>query len=170
MNTLALKLIGFVVAVVVTFGAGFYTAHQFDKADKVDAANAVVKEAAVSIVDSGKQSEKIEAAVHASEGKTKKIAKAVIKHVTEVEKTNEKKCDSGSLRLDVGTVRMLNESRKDGPEPAAISDAESKTPSTIGFPELVADELEVTQLYKELATRHNALVDYVQEQVEKQVK
>ena len=168
MNTLALKLIGLAVALSIAFGAGFYTAHQFAKADQVSAANETVKEATTSIAESGKQSQVIEAVVQKTEEKSKQIAKEAVRHVTETEKTNEKKCDRASLHLDVGTVRLLNLSRENNPEPSAIGDAEGKTPSTIGFPELVGDELEITQLYKELAIRHNALVDYLQEQIEKQ--
>lgn len=43
-------------------------------------------------------------------------------------------------------------------------------PSGIGLKELVADELSIIGLYRELAARHDALVDYVMQRLQKQAK
>jgi hypothetical protein len=49
------------------------------------------------------------------------------------------------------------------PEGAADSDA-----SSIGLKELVVDDLEITRMYRELAARHDALVDAVLEKLKEQ--
>lgn len=46
------------------------------------------------------------------------------------------------------------------------TDNEGRQLSDVGLRELVQADLEVTELYHDLATNHNALVDYVQGLIE----
>ena len=71
--------------------------------------------------------------------------------------------------LDVGTVRLLNAARDGSPADATgIGDAASQAPSGIGLPELLDNDLQVVQLYRELSVVHDALVDYVDHLVQQQ--
>lgn len=71
--------------------------------------------------------------------------------------------DGSAYRFDIGTIRLLNAARANVPaaDPTSDDDGEGRTTSTIGIEAFVANDLEIILKYHELAARHNALVDYI---------
>ncbi|HDR9086342.1 TPA: hypothetical protein QDB10_002233 [Burkholderia vietnamiensis] len=70
----------------------------------------------------------------------------------------------GRFYLDVGTVRLLNAARSGAaPDPAGGSDAAGNTAPALCFTDFVDADLELTKLYLNLAERHDALVDSVEQ-------
>jgi hypothetical protein len=128
-------------------------------------------ETAESIQESLKTSAATEQEVTASNQQVAAIRKKVAVRVQPKETFNEANlrpvCPAADL--DVGTVRLLNSAR-DGStlDPASLGDVASQTPSGAGLPELLDNDLEVVQLYRELAVRHDTLVDYVESLIQKQ--
>jgi len=164
------------VALTVGFFTGFYVKDKFVKADQIDAAVEARSQSADNIQQSLEQSVATEKKVAASNHQVSEIRKEVqkrIKHTyypakqeTENEVTTEEGKCADSWRLDVGTVRMLNSARTGTDfDPTSISNAESEAPSDIGAAEFIDNDLEVVGLYRELATRHDELVDWVNEKI-----
>lgn len=161
------------LALIVGFGAGYYTKGQFVKADQFEAVTEARSETAVDIQESLKTSAATEQEVTASNQQVAVIRKAIS---ARVQPKTQETSNEANLRpvctgtgLDVGTVRLLNSAR-DGStlDPASLGDAASQAASGIGLPELLDSDLEVVQLYRELAVRHDTLVDYVESQIKKQ--
>lgn len=74
--------------------------------------------------------------------------------------------DPSVYRFDVGTVGLFNAAASSVmPATTAASgiDAASEADSTIGIKELAAYQLNLVGLYKDLAKRHDSLVDYVEQ-------
>ena len=159
-----------VLALSVGYCTGYYTKGQFVKADQFEAVTEARSETADSIQESLKTSAATEQEVTASNQKIAVIRKTVTARIQSKETQNEANlhlaCHSG---LDVGTVRLLNSAR-DGStlDAASLGDAASQAPSGIGLSELLDNDLETVQLYRELAVRHDTLVDYVESLIQKQ--
>lgn len=69
----------------------------------------------------------------------------------------------GNWTFDRGTVGMLNAARLGlSAESASISDAEGNTPSSVGIPQFVGNDLSVVARYHALKIKHDALVDYLE--------
>lgn len=158
---------------ILGWGSGFYVKAQFYKADKLDTVIEAKVETANNITESIDRSAKVETEVRAGEQRVAVIRKTVAKRIQEKEKTSEPQTKMPSnpvCTLDVGTVSLLNAAR-DGTSsvrPDSYINAESQAPSSVGVAELIDNDLEVVQLYQELAIRHNDLVDQVREFLNKQ--
>lgn len=161
------------IALAVGYTAGYYTKGQFTKANLFESVTEARHESAQSIQHSLETSLATEQKVTDSTQQVAVVRKAVAARVQpKIQETSNEanlrlSCpDSG---LDVGTVRLLNSAR-DGTafDPASLGDGASQAPSGIGLPELLDNDLEVVQLYRELAVRHDALVDYVESLIQKQ--
>ena len=170
------------IALMVGYFAGYYTKGQFVKADQLDAATDAQHQTAVDIQESLKTSLAVDADVAASNQKVETVRKAVAARIKQKEIKNEANlhgeclslndiCPGCRFSLDVGTVRLLNSARAGtAPDTTGLGDGESETPSEIGEAEFIDNDLQVVQMYHELATKHNALVDWVETQVKKQAK
>lgn len=161
------------LALAVGYAAGFYAKGRFVKADQFESVTEARHESAQNIQQSLETSLATEQKVTDSTQQVVAIRKTVAARVQPKpqETSNEANlrpvCPSSGL--DVGTVWLLNSAR-DGstPDPAGLVDGASQAPSGIGLPELLDNDLEVVQLYRELAVRHDALVDYVESIIHKQ--
>lgn len=72
-------------------------------------------------------------------------------------------------RFDVGTVRLLNAARTGtAVDAAGGSDEASRAASDVGIAKFVDNDLDVVQLYRDLAARHDALVDSVEQHLKEQ--
>jgi hypothetical protein len=77
-------------------------------------------------------------------------------------------CGPG-LVLDRGTVGLLNAAREGrGVGAAGSSDEAQSAPSTVGVTDLIANDLDIVQMYLELAKRHDELVDAVEKHLKDQ--
>ena len=161
------------VALLVGYTAGYYAKGQFVKADQYEAVTEARSETAVDIQESLKQSTATEQEVTASTKQVVAIRKTV---AARVQPKTQEASHEANLRtvcpdsgIDVGTVRLLNSAR-DGSalDTASLVDGASKAASGIGLPELLDNDLEVVQLYRELAIRHDALVDFVESKLQQQ--
>lgn len=161
------------VALLVGYSAGYYAKGRFVKADQFESVTEARHESAQNIQHSLETSLATEQKVTDSTQQVAVIRKAV---AARVQPKTQETSNEANLRpvcpgsgLDVGTVRLLNSAR-DGSalDPASLGDGASQAPSGIGLPELLDNDLEVVQLYRELAVRHDALVDYVESLIQKQ--
>lgn len=158
------------LALSVGYCTGYYTKGRFVKADQFEAATEARSETAKDIQQSLEISAVTGQEVAASNQQVAVIRKKVAARVQPKETPNEANlhlvCRDG---LDVGTVRLLNSAR-DGSalDPASSADGASQAASGIGLPELLDNDLEVVGMYRDLAIKHNALVDYVESLIQKQ--
>lgn len=155
------------IGLVIGFSAGFYTAKKFEKANLVDGLVASREITANRIVDSVERSGKIEAKAQASDSKIDAIRKQFdARFKTEIK--NEK-CSSG-WTLSIDDVRVLNDARVGSVDSAtSIGNDKGGTPSDITLAEFIDNDLQVVRMYRSLAIRHDALVDYVNELVRQQL-
>lgn len=178
-NLLDLKKIALaaVISAAIGFQVGYYVKGQFVKADLVESVAESRQDTASGIQLSVEVSQATESKIQSSDmqvGEVRRAVAARLKQTTK-ENTNEEGKDvvlrqsCVDAGLDVGTVRLLNGAR-DGSviDPAGLGDDESKAPSGIGLPELLDNDLEIVQLYRELAVRHDTLVDYVESVIKQQ--
>ncbi|MDT4865112.1 hypothetical protein FQZ97_998980 [compost metagenome] len=95
------------------------------------------------------------------------------------EKTNEAICKPTGpivvgdvpVVLDQRTVELLDAAREGRTiEPAAGSDGAGKAPSDVEVEEFIDNDGQVVRQYKDLATRHDALVDWVEGELRKQAQ
>ena len=77
----------------------------------------------------------------------------------------------GRFVLDFGTVCLLDTARKgSGLDATGGCDAKSEAPSAVGLSEFVSNDLDVVQMYHELAERHNELVEAVEQKLKDDAK
>lgn len=151
---------------------------------------------AKNVVAANDKSQVIEQKVQASNTRVKAIQSAAAKRVITQEKAREQytkelfrkselqaghpaagvdEAQAGSVcgrfEFDVGTVRLLNDARAGqagaAVDPTAGSDAASQAPSGVGIPALIDNDLEIVKQYHELAERHDALVDSVEQELKR---
>lgn len=181
MNILNLKniAIAIVLALVVGFTTGFYVKGKFVKADQIDAVTETQREITANIQQSLKTSiaveEKVAASTQNMQTIRKQVAKRISKHQETISETQPEAQIFFNVRdrwtLDVGTVWLLNVARENVPfDTARLLDGASQAPSQIGAADFIDNDLEVVQLYHELAARHDALVDYVEGVIATQAK
>jgi hypothetical protein len=158
-----------VIVGATSFVMGYYTKSQFDTADKVDAVVATQKQTAKEAQNSLEQSTAIEQRTTASTQQVTTIRAAVAARLKEAAHARPAQADLGqpvhacTWTLDVGTVGLLNAARAGvNPDPALGGDAASQASSGLGAEDLIDNDLQVVEQYRDLATRHDALVDFVQ--------
>jgi hypothetical protein len=166
----------YLIIAVLLLGAGTFGAMWIKGAFKTRAvatqANKNIKQSAKNVSKSMKENESIEARVAAGERRAAQISAAAAKRIdNQKEKSNEVRENSfaADYRLDVGTVRLLNAARQGaGVESAGGSDEALDAPSGVGVDALIQNDLAVVKQYHDLATRHDALVDWVEQKVREQ--
>lgn len=170
-------LIAAVIALAVGFGIGFYVKSEFVKADQVAAVIEVRREDAVNII----AEQAIDTKVLDQESKNNENAARIS---DAIRKTKPVSIPTGGLHvpkqevvcstdpfLSVRLVRLLNNARTGSPvESAQRTDAEEQAASDVTVSDLADSDVEVARLYRELAGRHDELVDWVSEQVKQQAK
>lgn len=160
-------------SLIVGFGTGYYTKAQFDKADQLDAAIQARNNTAIGIKESLIVSADVENKATKSSAINDDIRKVVAAHLkgktNETSQTNqEHSCNSN---LDNWTVGMLDAARTGTVvNTTVISDDQSKATSNVTLQEFIDNDLAVVGLYKDLAIRHDTLVDYVNSLIQKQAK
>lgn len=166
-------VIAVVVAAFLGFGGGFYTKAKFMKADQFESVTEARHESAQNVQQSLETSLATEQKVTDSAKQVAAIRKAV---AARVQPKIQESSNEANIRpvcpdrgIDIGTVRLLNSAR-DGSavDAASLVDGASQAPSGIGMPELLDNDLETVKLYRELAVRHDGLVDYVESIIKKQ--
>lgn len=164
------------IALLIGLIVGVYVGGKLRDADQVSAAAEAQRQTAKGIAQSIEKSNAVDVAIDKSNHNVETVRKMVSNRITHQETHNEtasteapRSADRCEWRLDVGTVRLLDSARE-GTEPdaAGLGDAESKAPSQVGAAEFVDNDLQIVELYHELAKRHDALVEYVQSLLNKQ--
>lgn len=167
------------VALVVGVSGGLYYSHKMHQAKEATVLKKTVKATAKGIVQSHKQSITIERHVALGKKHAAEVNAALGKHFAQqrAEEPKETKSEVPQVarpddRIDVGTVRLLNDAREgSGPVDATgSSDAASRAPSTVTVEGVVTDDATLAHMYRELATRHDALVDWVESKLREQSK
>lgn len=176
-----------VLAFVLGAAIGGYAGWQ-EKTYRVDAAQAKalkdVRKADVAAVNTMQKTEtKIQEAKTETQVRFKTITKEIIKYVPQTvppaqqadrpdSAAHHSQGDRGDCAapvLTVDAVRLLNAARTDQDiDPTSLGNAEGEASTDIGLQEVVRSDLEVTELYHELAKNHNACVDYVQSLIDEQ--
>jgi len=181
---LAVKFAVGAIVVALAFGAGFYTKGKFDTAAQVVEVKAAQHQTADNVVSAEKVDRTLafeEDAIKANSNDTKRQLDArLVTHTVYVTKecSNETsqtgKAESvvetgADVRLDVATVRLLNDAREGSADRStAISDGEGAAPSETTLGTLIDNDTEVVRLYHDLAKRHEALINFVDDLVKKQ--
>lgn len=167
-----------VVIAGIFFGGARWQANRDARAHAVDVQtqlNDYRQAVATEIKQSQDKSKALSAALKESKTQQESLKSAAMDRLTQQETrdNDEKTCLTiGSFRFDVGTVRVLDAARADLPASAAAtgSDAEGRAPSSVGIPAFVSNDLEIVRQYHDLAKRHNALVDYIEQKQKEQQK
>lgn len=166
------------------FCSGYYTKAKFQEADRVQVAEQVISQAAKDIVIAQEINEAIVKTVTKTVANSSEIRKAAAKHLAQSQPIEEKAIAEQTPQnagtwiktcpdrtLDIFTVGLLNDARTNAPFGSSSGGyAESQTTSGVTFADFVDNDLEVVQQYHELATRHDALVDYVSGLIRNQAK
>ncbi len=186
-------IVAVAVALAVGLAAGYYTKGQFDTAKEVKQDRAVIRGTAQGIVESVKKSDAIEQTVQKQGVNASQIQQAIDQrfakekqrasqpvHVDTSASGNDATTAQGAETvryscpapvLDVGTVRLLNAARQgESVESVTGSDEALAAPTAIGLEELTRSDQEVTRMYRELAERHDRLVEEVQEHLKQQAE
>lgn len=169
-TTLALMICA---ALGIGFAAGFDAKGKFVKADRFDAVVSAQEQTRENIQQSLEKSADIEVRATASSTQVTTIRAAVKRRIEEQAHAEQvaaipgvDQSSSGAAcawTLDVGTVGLLNAARTGAdPSAAAGGDAEGKASSGLGPEDLIDNDLQVVEQYRDLAIKHDALVDFVQ--------
>lgn len=162
-------VIAIFVSLAIGFCAGWYVDQQFVKADQLEAATEAQIQTTTEVKESLETSLDVEEKVAASDKQVSKIRSQVAAHLKK-EVTNEQSkegCNSNEPVIDGRTVFLLNSARSGiGIDTTGDGDGEVKTAAPVGLSELIDNDLEVVQLYRELSQRHDSLVDWVKAEVE----
>lgn len=175
------------VALAVGFGGGWLERGVHTKAKEVKVLKKELKDSANNIVQSHNISQKIETQIDQGRAASASIKSAVADRLIQ-QKEREHEAFSkqvarqldkqdGSLpvcpdpRLDVGTVRLLNAARQGtAVDTTGSGDAALQAPTSVGIEKLIANDLDIVKMYHELATRHDELVDAVEQKLKDQAK
>lgn len=169
-----------VVSLIIGFAGGWYEKGIHIKAKETDALQQARKNDAQNITQMYDTESKIDDVNEDTEQRFKVIYKEVVKYVPKTVYKEKPETvtiydsqfhpsDCGSDTLTVHAVGLLNSALQNRDYDAtAISDEEGQTATNIGLREIVQSEVEVAEQYHELATNHNACVDYVQSLIDKQ--
>jgi hypothetical protein len=177
MKTVILQIIFALVLFALGFETGTYHAATSALKGEVKAEHVVAQQNAMSVAKAQDASVKVEqkvavtaAAIDSNKAQIKKRVAAQIKRQTPATPTENHPDETNpagnscGFSLDVGTVRMLNASRQGTAfHPAGSGDEESDAAPALCFTDFVDADQDLTRLYLELAARHDALVDSVEE-------
>lgn len=171
-------LVSVFLSLIIGFGAGYYTESKFTKAAEVKAVVTAQKQSAIgeeksltvdssinSVIAASSDAITTDRSRIASHLKTKSTATLPKENTSEshFKLTAQQSCADTGWTLDNYTVGLLNSARNSSIAYAPTgSDAAGKASSGISAAQFIDNDLQVVEQYKELATRHNALVDYVE--------
>lgn len=165
----------YAAVVLVALLLGSFVGNQFTQ-KKVSAlalkqAQQQIKDAAKALQRAVELNEQLEATVARSDASVTQIQKVlaqrpalvpVIKEVSHVSDPNQSACPA--YELSAGHVGLLNTARQGLSLDTFLGGDEAfATASGLGVEVLVDNDLEVVKLYHDLATRHDQLVDEVEE-------
>ncbi|MGN8188643.1 hypothetical protein ACTJLD_21905 [Burkholderia sp. 22088] len=176
MNPLA-KIGVLALACAIAFGAGVYVDRQFVLASRAKQEVKVVAGVATGVAVAQTKSKTVESAVAVTADNidqnkvairhrvAAQIKRAIAPAPTPSEEAHETmRAACGGFYLDVGTVRMLNASRAGVAFHSTTSgDEAGDTAPALCFTDFVDADQELTKLYLDLAQRHDALVDSVEQ-------
>jgi len=169
-----------VIAIAFGFGSGMWIDTKLHKASQTSSVVESRHESAANIKNSLLVSSQVDKQVDESNTQVVGIRKAVAQRLNSKERKDVKVVSdsnqsgiycNATWNLDNGTAWLLNAARTGTPVNAAsLIDEESKVASGITADQFIDNDLEVVELYKELAIEHNSLVDWAQTQIDKQAK
>ena len=150
----------------------------------VDEAKIINKETAVEVVVSAAKSSEIERKVVIIREQAQKLQLAATEFTAsgvtfsqlcstnKGENRDETPVSLDAISLSNGTVSVLNNARnpREGFDPSAIGDAEGRAASGVTVTDLVRSDIDIATRYNVLATRHNELVDFVNEKMQQQAE
>ena len=168
------SIMALVLAFAIGFGAGFYTESKFDQAKTAQTAVAEQKADIKAVQSAHQEDQKIDGQVNSEESQTATLAKLIHNHIQAQHQPKEKPSGLSHFQLkdpqtvcpvwtlDAYTVSLLNDVRTGSNSAAGLGDAEGKAPSQVTEQQLLDSDAQIAGQYRELATRHDALVDYVE--------
>ncbi len=183
------KVAVFLISILMGFGSGFYFKSKLDTAAQARAEVKVVKQSAQNVQQSMREDTKLESSVTSENRSISNDRALEAKHLAEQVNSNSERggnvkngiskafslkmggnCADG-WTMDNYTFGLLNSARADAAySPSDSGDAESTTTSGVTEAQFIDNDLEIVGMYNDLAKRHNALVDYVQELMKTQTK
>jgi hypothetical protein len=179
-------LLAALASLLVGAASGWAIHSWYVGAGKTAQAQATVQSTAVAIVDSNDRSQATERAAAAATAPVQEAKTAIQTHLKQRrataqaaprEKPHEAVCQVPSpvvvgdvpVVLDVRTVGLLDAAREGRTvEPAAGGDGAGQAPSDVTVEEFIDNDSEVVTLYKDLAVRHDELVDWAERELRKQ--
>jgi len=93
-----------------------------------------------------------------------------VDRIVEKEVTKYVPVEDSACNIPIGSVRLLNASRRPGtsesvlPTAASESDDSAYAPSTIGRADLIQSDREIATMYNKLAAQTNGLIDFIERQ------
>ncbi len=179
----------FLLIVLMSFGSGFYVKGKLDTSAKVKAEIQIANQSAKNVQQSEKQDAQIRTATRTNDAQIATDRTLIAKHLSEQRKYAKKqksKEDSSNVQqpqfqvglncndnwtLDNYTFGLLNAARTGASYSAATSsNGEGFASSGVTEAQFIDNDLEIVGMYNDLAKRHNALIDYVQELIKAQTK
>jgi hypothetical protein len=200
MSTVPARLAALLAMLAISFGAGFFVKGQLTQAGQAKQATAALQKSAQNVVVAAAESNRIETEVAKVEANVASIKSAVAKRGVTLHPRKEPQvepafrndsidvragsapalvasgtqdaCGPGTgFYLDDGTVRLLNAARQGrGVDAAGGSDEAQSAPSSVGVADLIANDLDIVQMYHDLAKRHDELVDAVEKHLKDQAR
>ena len=165
-------LIALVVGIVIGAGAGLYFKGKVDDAAQVKSLVQQRKEDVHAVDQTRKAEELLQQKLQGASEQIANMRRAIQRHRHDLAQgqtqDDQNPTDCANPVLSVGTVRMLNAARANEPfDTDALGNAESKAPSEVEVADIIDSDIEVVGMYHDLAERHNALVDWVEQEIQK---
>jgi len=181
-------LLAFAIGCVIGFSSGFYVKHQFALAKLNGVITEQRKEDAHAVANMRAKEATLQAQLDETRARIESIQKevkpnviyrkpAVAKPVATVVPSATSApdipvcpdvADGADYFLDIDTVRMLDTARAGPTGPASWLDAEGEAAADISLTDFIYNDLEVVGMYHDLALRHDSLVDWVDDLINKQ--
>ncbi|MFW6855403.1 hypothetical protein ACODYM_29350 [Burkholderia gladioli] len=183
MKTVITAIAAGIAALLVGVGVGYYVRGDHDAAKKTTAVIAEQHQTAGNVVAAVHASQKLEDDIAASDAVATTNGHAASERVrTQIKYVYMEKKDAkqdpqpepvacGPAYLDVGTVRLLNATRSGfSLDPASISNDPGAAAPALPIADFVDADNDTVRRYNDLAKRHNALVDSVEEKLKEQAE
>lgn len=192
------RLVALLVASIIAFGLGYWVADLAIDAGKAKEGQTALKNSAKNVVVSVAESARIETEVAKVDSNVASIKAAIVKRGVTLHPKQKSNVPAPVAHADVqpstaadlvaqgtagfcpadpdpyldrGTVWLLNAARQGrGVGAAGSSDEAESAPSTVGIGELIANDLDVVQMYLELAKRHDELVESVEKHLKDEAR
>jgi cell division protein FtsB len=167
--------------------AGWYVKDKFIKAKQVNQLVKVRKDDAKAVSYSQARNQMLTTEIQLDRDRFTTLKKEVRRYVVTRAETSQR-CSAETVatntvgsgqvsvlasddRLPVGLVRLLNDARTGTPDSATdSSDGEGKAPSDVTAEDFIENDLDVVAEYRELAKKHDELVNFVERLQDEQRK